>query len=148
MSANRIVIRNLSAAVLAALPLLATAQSAGTAAPQRVEIRTPQLADAPRRDVTTVCPKIQDELPEALASAWQAVGKPGVVRVQFTLDGQRVTDVTPVSGPARYARWVRSALQDVSCRSDRQQAQVFQLDIRFVDIYDRPEQRAVALLLP
>ena len=148
MSLNHTVICTLSAAVLAALPLLAAAQSAAVLAPQRVEIRTPQLADAPRRDVTAVCPRIQDELPEALASAWQAVGKPGVVRVQFTLDGQRVTSVTPVSGPARYGHWVKSALEDASCQSDRKEAQVFQLDIRFVDIYDRREQRPVALLMP
>jgi len=148
MSLNRIVIRSLSAAIVAALPLLAAAQSAAAPAPQRVEIRIPQLADAPRRDVTTVCPKIQDELPEALASAWQAVGKPGIVRVQFTLDGQHVVSVMPVSGPARYRHWVKSALEDASCQSDHKEAQVFQLDIHFVDIYDRPEQRAVALLMP
>ena len=148
MQPNRIIGHSLGTVVLLVLPIVAAAQAANSNPPQRVEIRTPQLADAPRRDVTSVCPKIQDELPEALASAWKAVGKPGLVRVQFTLDGQRVVNVTPVSGSSHYTRWVRSAMEDVSCQSDRTQAQTFQLDIRFVDLYDQPEQRAVALLLP
>ena len=136
----------LPATLLALSPLFATAQSSG--ATQRIEVLSAQAAPTPRLDVRTVCPQIQAELPEALASAWQQVGQAGVVRVQFTLDGQRVTEVTPISGPRRYHRWVRSALFDVACQADRAQAQTFQIDIRFVDIYDNSERRAVAVLLP
>ena len=39
-------------------------------------------------------------------------------------------------------------MADVACQADRAQAQTFQLDIRFIDIYDNPERRAVAVLLP
>lgn len=148
MPPNRLLMCILPAAAVLALPLLAAAQSTLDAAPQRVEIRSAQAADTPRRDVTTVCPAIQSELPEALASAWQHVGQAGVVRVQFTLAGNRIVDVTPVSGPRRYKHWVRSAMQDVSCQADREETQAFQLDIGFVDIYDMPERRTVALLLP
>jgi len=137
---------SLSATLLALSPLFAAAQSSD--ATQRVEIRSAQATPAPRLDVRSVCPQIQAELPEALASAWQQVGQAGTVRVQFTLDGQRVTEVTPVSGPRRYHRWVRSAMDGVACQADRAQVQTFQLDIRFVDIYDNPERRAVAVLLP
>ena len=142
----RFIASSLCVTLLALSPLLAAAQGSG--ATQRIEVLSAQAAPAPRLDVRTVCPQIQAELPEALASAWQQVGQAGTVRVQFTLDGQRVTDVTPVSGPRRYHRWVRSAMADVACQADRAQAQTFQLDIRFVDIYDNPERRAVAVLLP
>ena len=142
----RFITSSLCVTLLALSPLLAAAQGSG--ATQRIEVLSAQAAPAPRLDVRTVCPQIQAELPEALASAWQQVGQAGTVRVQFTLDGQRVTDVTPVSGPRRYHRWVRSAMADVACQADRAQAQTFQLDIRFVDIYDNPERRAVAVLLP
>ena len=146
MPAYHFIARLLPAALLAAAPLLSAAQAAGNT--QRVEILSAQAADAPRRDVATVCPNIADELPEILASAWQQVGQPGTVRVQFTLDGDKVVAVTPTSGPRRYHRWVRSAMNDVTCRSDRAQVQAFQLDIRFVDIYDTPDRRAVAVLMP
>lgn len=144
MNMKRSTLIRLATLGLSVFPLIAAAQVAPD--PQRIEIRSAQ-SDAPRRDVSSVCPQIEQELPEVLASAWQHVGQPGTVRVQFTLDGQRVAQVTPLSGPRRYHRWVRSAMQDVSCQADRQGVQAFQFDIRFVDIHDQPSRRAVAVLM-
>ena len=83
MSIPRSMARWLPLALLAAAPLLSAAQSAGST--QRVEISSAQAADAPRRDVASVCPNIADELPEILASAWQQVGQPGTVREQMLM---------------------------------------------------------------
>jgi hypothetical protein len=146
MSPKHVLARILPVATLAAMPMLAAAQTTVVSAPQRVEIRSVHGADAPRRDVTSVCPSIQRELPEALASAWRQVGQEGTVRVHFTLDGNRIVDVASVSGPRHYRQWIRSAMQDVSCQTDRQPTQAFQFDIRFVDTYGMPEPRTVALL--
>jgi hypothetical protein len=55
--------------------------------------------------------------------------------------------VQALSGPRRYARWVRSAMYDVNCRADMAEAQAFVFDIRFVDPSDLPAQRAVAVLM-
>jgi type II secretory pathway pseudopilin PulG len=115
---------------------------------ERVVVTAQRTAvEAARRDVNTVCPAIADQLPEVLASAWHNVGQEGTVRVQFMLDGQQVRDVQALSGPRRYARWVRSAMGDMNCRADTAQPQAFVFDIRFVDPADLPAQRAVAVLM-
>lgn len=114
---------------------------------ERVVVTAQRAAvEAARRDVNSVCPAIADQLPQVLASAWHNVGQEGTVRVQFVLDGQSVRDVQALSGPRRYARWVRSAMYDVNCRADTAQPQAFVFDIRFVDPSDLPAQRAVAVL--
>ncbi len=115
---------------------------------ERVVVTAQRAAvEVARRDVNAVCPAIAEQLPEALASAWHNVGQEGMVRVQFVLDGQTMRDVQALSGPRRYARWVRSAMFDVNCRADTTQPQAFVFDIRFVDPSDLPAQRAVAVLM-
>ena len=148
MQAIRLQTRRLGAAILLATPLCAAAQAAGNDLSHAVEIDRQALAQEMRRDVTSVCPNILADLPDALASAWKAVGRTGTVIVNFTLDGDRVRDIRALSGPRLYARWVRSAMQDMDCHSDRPQRQAFQFEIRFVDIYDKPEHGAVALVTP
>ena len=148
MQAVRLEIRRLGAVIALAMPLFAAAQAAGNDVPQAVEIDSQAHAQEMRRDVTSVCPNILADLPDDLASAWKAVGKTGTVIVNFTLDGDRVRDIRALSGPRLYARWVRSAMQDMDCHSDRPQRQAFQFEIRFVDIYEKPEHGAVALVTP
>jgi predicted aminopeptidase len=132
----------------AALSALSTVSAWAQTSSERVVVTAQRVAvDAARRDVNTVCPAIAEQLPEVLASAWRNVGQEGTVRVQFLLDGQSVRDVQALSGPRRYARWVRSAMYDVNCRADTVQPQAFVFDIRFVDPSDLPVQRALAVLM-
>jgi hypothetical protein len=101
---------------------------------------------APRVDVTSVCPQIADQLPEDLASAWQQVGRVGTVQVRFTLRGDEVLGVETTNGPRRYHHFVRSAMHDLSCRSDRGAEQSFVFYIRFDDALAAPGTGAVSLL--
>jgi hypothetical protein len=115
-----------------------TAQTAqaSTAASSPVNVqglRDGSSAAAPRRDVSKVCPQAQADLPEVLASAWDEVGSPGVVRMRFTLDGQRIVDARAFDGPRSYHRFVRSAAYGLVCSNDRSGAQVFEMVVRFAD---------------
>lgn len=130
---------------LAPALILALAAPAAAAPADRVVVTAQKSsAEAPRRDVDRVCPAIAAQLPETLASAWQHVGQEGTVRVQFTLEGRSVSSVQALSGPRRYARWVRSAMQDVDCRADLAQAQTFQFDLRFIHPMDAGAQGQAA----
>lgn len=133
----------------ASLPAFAQPAPAATTASQPVDVLGQRIrADEPRRDVSTVCPAVHAELPEALASAWHKVGTSGVVRMRFTLDGERVVAAKVYDGPRAYHRHLREAIYAVQCASDRSGRQVFELAVRFADPQElRAEgQRRVALL--
>lgn len=126
------------------LSLAASAAHAGTL--QEVEVRGHKLPVAQARgDVSKVCPAIQQQLPEALAGAYNEERRDAVVQVQMRLQGQRIVQVMPISGPRSYHRHVRSAMSAVDCRSDRSDEQVFAFAVRFGT--PLPGQQASATLL-
>ncbi len=136
------------AAIVLALPLAAFAQplaaTAGASAP--VQVQGNRLAEPPRRDVASVCPALHEQLPEALASAWQRAGRPGVARARFTLRGDRVLNIESIEGHRAHQRGLRWALQDLACRSDHAGDQVFEIVVRFVDGDEASTVRRVAVL--
>lgn len=125
--------------VLATLPLA----DAMAQADDRQTVEIQGLRDT-RHDVEAACPRFQDTLPEALATAWHRVGREADVHVVFTVDGSRVSEVQTVSGPRAYRRWVVSAVGGMDCRSDRPQPQRFRLTVRFA----HPDESRVGLASP
>jgi hypothetical protein len=124
-------------AVAATGPAQAQAGASATASPlsasSPVNITARREPHAPRQDVSKVCPAVHAELPEALASAWHAVNRGGVVKLRFTLEGSQVLVARASEGPRAYHRWVRSAIQGVSCTSDQPGRQEFEVAVRFAD---------------
>lgn len=88
-------------------------------------------ADTPRGDISRACPAIHQQLPEALARAYQEHRSDGSVQVQLRLVGDRVVDVRTEGGPRAYQRHVRTALYGVSCRIDGSANYAF--EVRFAD---------------
>jgi hypothetical protein len=119
---------------LAPLPAAAQAQPAASSPVNVLGQRMP--AEAPRRDASKVCPALHAELPEALASAWQRVGRSAVVRLRFTLEGDRVREAVALGGPRAYHRHLRWAMHEVSCASDRPGVQQFEIAVRFADPHE------------
>lgn len=149
MSRITIPIVPLAAAALFSLAPLAASAQAQPAASSPVNVLGQRVAaDAPRRDVSKVCPAVHNELPEALASAWQRVGRSAVVRVRFTLEGNRVREAVALDGPRAYHHHLRAALHDVNCSSDRPGVQTFEVAVRFADPLELAAQGSpkVALL--
>jgi len=128
--------------------MLGMAPSRGIALPVGAQTIAPRaVAEPPRLDVRSVCPKIDQELQQSLTRAWARVETPAVVRVQFKLKGQRVTEVVPVSGRVGYDPYVRQAVSGLTCdaRADGDVEHVFVFNIRFVDPPDEPGRSDVAL---
>ena len=127
--------------------MLGMAPSRGIASPVGAQTTAAHaVAEPPRLDVRSVCPKIDQELRQSLTRAWTRVEMPTVVRVQFKLKGQRVTDVVPLSGRVGYYRYVRQAVSGLTCdaRADSDVEHVFVFNIRFVEPPDEPARDGVA----
>jgi hypothetical protein len=123
--------------MLACLPLSALAET--------VEVRAQRLpVDGARTDISRVCPAIHAQLPEALASAQQALWVQGVVQVQVRLQGREVLEVAAQGGPRATHRFIRQAMQALDCRSEGSAPQVFALAVRF----GATPASGVALLTP
>ncbi|QPF75114.1 hypothetical protein G8A07_20810 [Roseateles sp. DAIF2] len=146
--------------LLAALLLVAGAGQSALAADAaqdqlgRVEVHGQQRADLtpPRTDVRAVCPGADQDLQDSLAKAWYQHQQPGVVRVDFKLDGRQVSEVS-TSGSARlhYGQAVRRAMYGLSCNTGSAGAQRFSALISFAEddaSHPRKDGQVVALSQP
>jgi hypothetical protein len=137
-------LRNFSPALLLALPMTfgASAASAENKDLKRVEVHGQRPA-APlgRVDVRKVCTQVDQSLQKSLARSWYLEQKSGVMRVDFTLDGEQVSDVSS-TGALRsvYGKAVRQAMGRVDCRSDAPTPQQFTLLISFSAESDGKQQ--------
>jgi hypothetical protein len=113
----------------AATPPQASAAAASELSPVTVSgaRATPPL----RLDVRAGCPDIDAALQKSLASAWGRVQESATIRVQFRLDGGRVTDVRSTGSNRDYRPYVRRAVQQLDCGPSAAGAQefAFMLDI-------------------
>lgn len=128
--------------LLTALPgVLAAGAAAAQPAPQgtspvTVESRRgePAPAAAPGAPaLSALCPSAQNDLPEALASAWHQAGRAGEVTATMTVEGEQVSAVTAEGGHPRQRWAVRWALSALACQADRPGPQTFAVRVRFVD---------------
>jgi hypothetical protein len=113
---------------------LAIASPLLRAEPASTETRLATVTTTARLPVRLACPDVDQELPDELVQAWNEVGLPGVVRVEFKLQGRRIVEVNPLTGPQRYFRHVRKAVRSLDCRAPDGAPHVVQMNIRFVDM--------------
>lgn len=125
------------AALLAALlaTSLARAQSAGEDPLGRVEV----IGTPARTDVRASCPSADANLQEALAYPAAMEGATGIVRVDFTMQGNRVTEVRPSGGPRVYHRAIRRAVRTLPCNDQGAQEQHYSFQIQFMAPGEVPE---------
>jgi len=124
---------------------LATAGASAQDSSQSVEVRSSARL-TPRTDVQALCPDIENELPDNLATVARRVAEPALIEVRFALDGRSVSDVVVSGGPAVYQRAVRQVVRGLLCRSPDTGRQTVALRVQFIDPYAAPGQPAVALL--
>jgi protein TonB len=84
-----------------------------------------------RRDVSVACPDYAQVLREALAGVFERVGVVGVVKVQIRIQGSRIVDVTPVSGPREYYRPVQNAVRRMRCGIEGADEVLVPLEVSF-----------------
>lgn len=79
---------------------------------------TPPAPPAPvRAEVGVVCPGYADILQNTLAGVYDRYSITAVVRVRFTVRSNQIVDVTPVSGPKEYYRFVTAAVRRFKCQT-------------------------------
>ncbi|MCE4539687.1 energy transducer TonB [Pelomonas sp. P7] len=90
--------------VVAAAPAPVVAPPAPPAAPPVV-----------KREISLACPGYEAVLASVLEEAIDRVGIKGTVQTQFKIRGNQVVDVTLLSGPKEYHKYVQSALKRMRC---------------------------------
>lgn len=125
---------------------LASADSGGTQDLKRVEVSG--RGEAVRADVRRVCPGIAARLQDELGGTWGRIEEPGLVRVQFRLQGDNVHGVSATSGPSIYRSAVKRAVSQLDCGSDDAADQLFAFAIEFKAPDEQTGNRTVAMLLP
>jgi hypothetical protein len=133
------------AALTATAFALATAGALAQDSTQSIEVRS-SARHAPRTDVQALCPEIENELPDTLATIARRVAEPALLEVRFSLEDRSVSDVVVSGGPAVYQRAVRRAVRGLVCRSPDAGRQSVALRVQFIDPYATLGQPAVALL--
>jgi protein TonB len=119
-------------------PVIQAVVSAPPPAPPPVVPPPPAPAPAPaapapplRRDVSVACPDYAQVLRDALAGVFDRVGVVGVVKVQIRIQGSRIVDVTPVSGPREYYRPVQNAVRRMRCGVEGADEVLVPLEVSF-----------------
>jgi len=90
----------------------------------------PQVAVV-KREIGLACPGYQGVLAQTLAEAYERVGINGAVRTRFSVRGSQVLDVTPLSGPKEYFKYVQAAVKRMRCAADGADEVQVTLDVSF-----------------
>jgi len=128
---------------------LASADSGGTQDLKRVEVSgMKNRSDVVRTDVRAVCHNIAAELQDELAGTWGRIEEPGLVRVQFRLQGDNVHGVSATSGPSIYRSAVKRAVRQLDCGNNSVDDQLFAFMIEFKAPDAQSGNHTVAMLTP
>jgi hypothetical protein len=134
-----------------ATPLVfgAPASTTSTESPARLQpvtVSATKNAETLRFDVRTACPDIDVALQKSLSSAWGRVREPGSMRVQFRLEGTRITDVRSSGASWDYRPYVRRAVTKLDCGVGSTDAQEFAFLLVIRNSEESSSQARVALL--
>ena len=118
-------------------PKAATPPPAYVPPPEPVVAAPPAPAPVPapptpvRQEINVACPGYQAVLTSMLEEAIDRVGIAGTVRTRLTIRGGQVTDVTLVSGPKEYAKYVQAAVRRMKCSAGGSDEVQTSLDVNF-----------------
>jgi hypothetical protein len=121
-------LRRAAAPLALLLAAIAGAAGADTTAPVH---RLPSVVLEGRSNLQAACPAAAEVLQDELASVVRRWRQEGVMRVSFTLEGERISDVQAQAGPTLYRQQVRLAVATLKCRSQGDRAERHSFDIGF-----------------
>ncbi|MFX5660667.1 hypothetical protein ABTE05_20090, partial [Acinetobacter baumannii] len=68
-----------------------------------------------KREISLACPGYEAVLASALEEAIDRVGLKGTVQTLIKIRGSQVVEVTPLSGPKEYYKYVQAAVKRMRC---------------------------------
>jgi len=100
--------------------------------PTPAPMATPATPAPPARaEISLVCPNHVGVLRDALSGWYDRIGVTGVVKVTIRVRGDRIVEVTPVSGPREYWRPVQNAVKRLRCGIEGADEVVVPLEVAF-----------------
>lgn len=140
--------KSFAKALLVAIPL-SLVSALTLAAPQdelkRVEVSGKQSAGV-RTDVKASCPSIASVLQTRLSPIWGMHQETGIIRVEFSLDGNGVHGVR-ARGADTYRDGIRKAMRELECNSGTTQSQNYAFNIHIVSPDSVHPGKQMALLI-
>lgn len=85
------------------------------AAPAPVPAPPPPPPAIVKREISLACPGYEAVLASALEEAIDRVGLKGTVQTLIKIRGSQVVEVTPLSGPKEYYKYVQAAVKRMRC---------------------------------
>ena len=84
-----------------------------------------------RQEISLACPGYQAVLAQVLEDAIDRVGIAGTVRTRLTVRGGQVVDVSFLSGPKEYTKYVQAAVKRMHCSAGGADEVQVPLDVNF-----------------
>ena len=118
-----------------AAPMIVATATEPPPAPVVAAPPAPAPAPAPpavvRQEISLACPGYQSVLAAMLEEAIDRVGIAGTLHTRLTIRGGQVTDVSVLSGPKEYTKYVQSAVKRMKCSAGGADEVQASLDVNF-----------------
>ena len=86
-----------------------------------------------KRDIAVACPGFQNILSQAMDEAFDRLRLPGTLHTQIKLRGSQVLEVTQLSGPKEYSKYLQAAVKRFHCSAGSGDEEVLvSLDVNLV----------------
>jgi len=136
-------------AIAAILPMTLSMGVAHAESPvtmKRVEVAGQSNPDIAKLNVSSACPGVETTLKEALGAQWELFHQPGLVKVQFRLQGEQISAVRTHGGPDVYRQQIRRTVHSLNCSDSSGANQLYAFELHFKEAGDKAGVQTVALL--
>jgi len=138
-------------AIAALLPMtlsMGAAHAESAVTMKRVEVAGQSNPDIAKLNVSQACPGIEQVLKEELTNQWELYHQPGVVKVQFRLQGEQINSVRARGGPDVYQKPIRRAVNQLNCSDSSGANQLYAFELDFKEVGSPGRSQSVAMLSP
>lgn len=136
-------------AIAALLPMTLSMGAAHAESPvtmNRVEVAGQSNPDIAKLNVSQACPGIETTLKEELGMQWERYQQPGLVKVQFRVQGDQVNTVRTRGGPDVYRQQIRRVVHLLNCSDTSGANQLYAFELHFKEAGSPSGVQTVALL--
>ncbi len=136
-------------AIAALLPMTLSMGAAHAESPvtmNRVEVAGQSNPDIAKLNVSQACPGIEQVLKDELGSHWERFHQPGLVKVQFRVNGDTVNSVRTRGGPDVYQQPIRRLVHQLNCSDSSGANQLYAFEVQFKEPGAPGAAQTVALL--